>query len=50
MKQTKGKKVSGERLLKTMKRLSNNMEKAKIKFNKMQQQALEDARKLIINK
>lgn len=50
MKQTKGKPVSGERLVKTARRLKENMEKAKSEFDKMQQQSIEDARKLIINK
>lgn len=50
MKQTKGKPVSGERLVETSRRLAKNMEKAKTEFDKMQQQSIEDTHKLIINK
>lgn len=50
MKQTKGTPISGERLAKTAKRIAKHMEKAKVEFNRMEQQAIEDARKLIINK
>lgn len=50
MKQSNGIPVSGDKLVKTSKRLAKNMEKAKVDFDKMQQQSIEDARKLIINK
>ena len=50
MKQSKGIPVSGDRLVKTAKRLVKNMSKAKDDFDKMQIQSIKDARKLIINK
>jgi hypothetical protein len=48
MKQTKGTPVSGERLVKTTKRFAKHMQKAKEEFNRMQDQAIEDAKKLRI--
>ena len=50
MRQRKGTPISGERLVKTAKRLAKNMKKAKDDFDKMQYQALIDARNLRINK
>ena len=46
MKQTKGTPISGERLVKSHRRFASHMKKAKEEFDRLQNQAIEDARKL----